>query len=62
MEDGLTDLRESLMIFVEKLVRKIGRNQRIKLQKNLKTLEEKGYIDTLFIIHICDMQQSMGLQ
>ena len=44
-EDGLTDLRESLAIFVEELVRKIGQKPTNKISENLKMLEEQGYID-----------------
>jgi hypothetical protein len=44
-EDGLTDLREALAIFVEELVRKIGQKPTNKIGENLKTLEEQGYID-----------------
>lgn len=44
-EDGLTDLREALAIFVEELVRKIGQKPTNKIPENLKTLEEQGYLD-----------------
>lgn len=47
IEDGLTDLRSSLEMFISELVEKIGRKpyQQNKIKDNLNVLKDDGYID-----------------
>lgn len=44
-EDGLTDLREALVNFTGELLRKIENKSANKITRDLKTLQELGYID-----------------
>lgn len=51
IEDGLTDLRSSLEMFIKALVEKIGEkpNEQQKLRENLDILKNKGYIEEKII-------------
>jgi hypothetical protein len=44
-EDGLTDLRESIALFVRELVEKTGERPTDKVSQNLASLKELGYMD-----------------
>jgi hypothetical protein len=44
-EDGLTDVREALVLFISELVDKTGTKSSDKISENLLTLQNQGYLD-----------------
>jgi len=44
-EDGLTDLREAISLFVAELVKRVGKKSAGSVSKNLALLKELGYMD-----------------